>query len=663
MRFPYVIGTGTAANTQAGAYNCAQWEASLEGVDALQDGLYFVYKIPVAGNGTYGIGLNLNNLGYHPVVSQVSTATSTRYGVNANILVVYDSNLKAPLYIGGSSQTITGCWVVVNDYDANVNTLQRTFRSNSNVELPIAGISTASTSAAAYSAITSGGSKDVYAAIPETVANVATINPSTGKIKAPAGFIGNLTGTADKAIQDSSGNNITATYLTKAAGVTNITWDSTNNKLTKTINGSISDIVNISTLKTALNLSKTDVGLGNVENKSSATIRNELTNSNITSALGYTPINKAGDTMTGALILNNTTPTNALEAVPKSYVDNILTANDAMIFKGTLGTGGDFSTLPITHTTGWSYKVITAGTYAGQTCEIGDLIICIADGTSVNNAHWTVIQSNLDGTVIGPASSTENGIALYTGTTGKAIKDSGKTITTTNPSSSSNDTTIPTSKAVWGAISGASGYGKTGTVTSVRIQATSPIVSSSSAAQSTSLNTTISLANAYGDTKNPYGSKTANYVLAGPTSGTSAVPTFRALVANDIPSLTKSKISDFPTNVSDFTNDAGYLTNFTETDPTVPAWAKAETKPTYTWNEISNKPSSFTPAAHAHVTTIAINNGTSQLVLAHGGTYKLTAGGTDFIFTMPTAHKLTIGTYEFDGSEDVTIPVYTGTIV
>lgn len=75
----------------------------------------------------------------------------------------------------------------------------------------------------------------------------------------------------------------------------------------------------------------------------------------------------------------------------------------------------------------------------------------------------------------------------------------------------------------------------TGTVTSVRVQATSPVQSSTSTAQSTTLNTTISLANGYGDTKNPYGTKTANYVLAGPSSGSAAAPTFRALVKEDIP--------------------------------------------------------------------------------------------------------------------------------
>jgi Major tropism determinant N-terminal domain len=41
----------------------------------------------------------------------------------------------------------------------------------------------------------------------------------------------------------------------------------------------------------------------------------------------------------------------------------------------------------------------------------------------------------------------------------------------------------------------------------------------------------------YGDTTNPYGSKTTNYVLAGPAGGPGAAPSFRALVSADIPDL------------------------------------------------------------------------------------------------------------------------------
>ena len=49
-------------------------------------------------------------------------------------------------------------------------------------------------------------------------------------------------------------------------------------------------------------------------------------------------------------------------------------------------------------------------------------------------------------------------------------------------------------------------------------------------------------------------------------------------------------IPSVPTNVSAFTNDAGYITGYTETDPTVPAWAKEVTKPAYDYSEIANTP-------------------------------------------------------------------------
>jgi hypothetical protein len=49
----------------------------------------------------------------------------------------------------------------------------------------------------------------------------------------------------------------------------------------------------------------------------------------------------------------------------------------------------------------------------------------------------------------------------------------------------------------------------------------------------------ISLATAYGDSVNPYASKTANYVLAAP-NGSNGVPSFRALVAADVPTLNQN---------------------------------------------------------------------------------------------------------------------------
>ena len=90
-----------------------------------------------------------------------------------------------------------------------------------------------------------------------------------------------------------------------------------------------------------------------------------------------------------------------------------------------------------------------------------------------------------------------------------------------------------------------------GAVTSVT--GTAPVVSSGGTTPA------ISLASGYGDTQNPYAAKTANYVLAAP-NGSSGVPTFRALVAADIPSLS------YVTSVS---GTAGRITSTGGTTPVI----------------------------------------------------------------------------------------------
>lgn len=71
----------------------------------------------------------------------------------------------------------------------------------------------------------------------------------------------------------------------------------------------------------------------------------------------------------------------------------------------------------------------------------------------------------------------------------------------------------------------------TGGVSSV--SATTPVVATGTTTP------VISLASNYGDTQNPYASKTANNILAAP-NGTAGVPTFRAIVGADIPTLNQN---------------------------------------------------------------------------------------------------------------------------
>lgn len=124
-------------------------------------------------------------------------------------------------------------------------------------------------------------------------------------------------------------------------------------------------------------------------------------------------------------------------------LNNLLATNDAMVFKGTIG--GDAAAtiheLPAKHNAGETYRVYDIkggnnGKYLGngEVCEIGDLIICIKDGTTHSAGDWTIVQTNIDGAVIGPASAVNNHVAIFNGANGKVIKDSGFTIGKSVPS-------------------------------------------------------------------------------------------------------------------------------------------------------------------------------------------------------------------------------------
>lgn len=62
------------------------------------------------------------------------------------------------------------------------------------------------------------------------------------------------------------------------------------------------------------------------------------------------------------------------------------------------------------------------------------------------------------------------------------------------------------------------------------------------------------------------------------------------LSASDVSALPSS--TAIPSKTSDLTNDSGFITGYTETDPTVPSWAKAANKPTYTASEVGALPDS-----------------------------------------------------------------------
>jgi hypothetical protein len=166
-----------------------------------------------------------------------------------------------------------------------------------------------------------------------------------------------------------------------------------------------------------------------------------------------------------------------------------------------------------------------------------------AQSLTVNN-NATLGSSNADSIdVRGRISSDlepETNNAKDIGTNGRNWRDGffGRNLTTVNLAVTGT-TSFDGSQGTSGQVLTSQGTGvtpiwttpTTGTVTSVT--GTSPVVSSGGATPA------ISLASGYGDTLNPYASKTANNFLAAP-NGSAGAPTFRAIVAADIPTLNQN---------------------------------------------------------------------------------------------------------------------------
>lgn len=70
--------------------------------------------------------------------------------------------------------------------------------------------------------------------------------------------------------------------------------------------------------------------------------------------------------------------------------------------------------------------------------------------------------------------------------------------------------------------------------------------------------------------------------------------------------------SDVPTDST--VADWGYIKSWTETDPTIPSWAKATSKPTYGWKEITN-----TPAALPNPNALSFYSKSGILIFSYDG--------------------------------------------
>ena len=184
--------------------------------------------------------------------------------------------------------------------------------------------------------------------------------------------------------------------------------------------------------------------------------------------------------------------------------------------------------------TGYMYGNGTSAVTASTTIPTTDL-----SGT-ISNAQLANSTITINGSAISLGGSVSVGtVTSVSGTAGNITSTGGTTpvidlasgIATPGTTGSSSLIPVITVDTYGRVTSITTAANPQGTVTSVT--GTSPVVSSGGATPA------ISLASGYGDTQNPYASKTANYFLAAP-NGSSGAPTFRAMVAADVPTLNQN---------------------------------------------------------------------------------------------------------------------------
>lgn len=145
--------------------------------------------------------------------------------------------------------------------------------------------------------------------------------------------------------------------------------------------------------------------------------------------LGVLQAHDTPDNVTPFILDANKTPVGiaSFTKVQEMIEDQIGNMAGALVLQGNVPSN-EFTAALTNHTAGWTFVVTTAGTYVGQQCSVGDMIVCKTTGTSANNADWFIVESNQPNMVTSEASAgglLENEIPCFSNQSGKVIGPSG----------------------------------------------------------------------------------------------------------------------------------------------------------------------------------------------------------------------------------------------
>ena len=224
----------------------------------------------------------------------------------------------------------------------------------------------------------------------------------------------------------------------------------------------------------------------------------------------------------------------ALAKLDSNFNTPITIGNTSVLLGNTVTTLNNLTLANVTITSGTS-NVTNANV---TSINVTNLTATLANITTLNVASSYVTASNVATAVIGNL-TLSNVLTVPNGGTGVATSTgSGSVVLSTSPTLVTPVLGTPTSGNLVNCTFPTLNQNTTGSAGSV-----ANVLTISSPLSGTSFNgsaaTTIALSANYGDTQNPYASKTANYILAAP-NGSAGVPTFRAIVAADIPTLNQN---------------------------------------------------------------------------------------------------------------------------
>lgn len=376
---------------------------------------------------------------------------------------------------------------------------------------------------------------------------------------------------------------------------------------------------------------KTDLGLGNVENKSSATIRGELTSANVTTALGYTP--PKTDT--------NTHYTTRIVASAANGTANAATTNGN-------------THINVTDDNTFRSGVVIKGT--GATSVISDASGNITVHSTDTNT-WRPIQNNLTSTATDQSLSAAQGKALndkFSSYVPTSRTVNGKALSSNISLSAGDVGAAPASHShsylplTGGTMSGRILRGAGGSWISARSNA----IAFGITANSGSYNPVVgqkttkgawTVGNLAGDERLVFSYDTDTNFNAGKNASNATYLPIGNTSQEIITSATIGSQSVRHANTAGsvaWSNVSGRPSSMPASD--VYAWAKASSKPSYSWSEISNRPS--IPSVGNGTITITQNGatkGTFTLNQSGNATIALTDNNT--VYSLPAATSSTLG--------------------